>query len=455
MDAHIERGSRGGALLDSQARLVGLLVDDVDRGGKFTYALPIAAVVTLRDDPKAVDPLAGVVPGAATAYQEGVAAQKKERHADAAKLFAQALEQDPKLHRARHRLARALAATGDAEGATRELRAYLEAKPDDLDAVYELGENERVRGNLGAAFELFQRYAKTEKRSSRAAYVKHANTWRKRLTQSYERRAVVMQTTGDNERTKMIQQRLKGRTKLDLVLSSDVETAFLPEDKGEECRNTPTCVWRPAWARWVIASAAVDADEGVALDLSLYDVRQQKKLAEVEVRSSGENQLPLDIDDQLVTLLADLPEALFKDGVLVASGSGEDEEGGEAPRRRLLLEDDADPPGEGDGDEAAASGAPDQRKASARILRKEEPEETRRIAVAEEQAASRINFVPFLLIGTGVAIAGTGVVVDLASPWSGDYRIDVFDFVGPGIIAAGVVTAVAGFFFFGGDDEEG
>jgi hypothetical protein len=76
------------------------------------------------------------------------------------------------------------------------------------------------------------------------------------------------------------------------------------------------------------------------------------------------------------------------------------------------------------------------------------------VAIAEEEAASSFNVLPFLLIGTGVTIAGAGLTFDLLSPWSADYRIDAFDFIGPGIMAVGLATSVAGFFFFGGDDEE-
>lgn len=461
MDAHVERGSRGGALVDDQARLVGLLLDDVERGGKFTYALPVELIVALRKDPKSIDPFAGVAPAASEAYQAGVKQQKAGRHSAAVKLFREALGHDESLHRARHRLARSLDADGKRLEAIAELKTYLAAVPEEIGTLYELGESERLRGNFAGAFEHFQAYAKAEKRADRAAYLKHANGWRRELTRTYERRAVVMETAGAPTLTRIVRLRLKGRTSLELIKPEDLDKTLVSATKGDDCLQKPTCVWRPAWARWVVASSAVEVEEGIGIELALYDVRQKKQISKVEVRSASENQLPLDIDDQLAVLLAELPEALLKGGAPVAGTDGE-------PRRRLILEDDASPmgdatdatetPGTAGTSVAATSGTPESAPAPERraSLREEEPApETRRVAVAAEASSSSFNVMPFLLISTGVLVVGTGVAVDTFSPFSADYRLDAFDFIGPGIIAVGLATGVAGFFFFGGDDEEG
>lgn len=515
MDAYVPAGAEGGALLDESGEVVGLLIASQE-GARFSYAVPASLVKALKDAPKAKDPLAGVSMGAAAAWEKGARAERDKRWADAEAAFAEALRLEPKMTKAEKHVARALAGQDKLPEAAALFVAYLDKEPKDHDALFELAEVQRKRGRMAEAFDLFTAYTRAEQRQARKAYTDHAKRVLGQLTRAFERRLALLTLTDESgaasggktqaEVSKQLTRRLDAKSKLELVDAATVPLDALPKNDGS-CRAKASCVWKPAWSRWILAGKLVPPPDGVtvAVDLELFDVRARKRIATAEVRSQGGNVLPLDIDDGLAALLTDLPAELAGTLRRGKGGSG---------RRPLRLDDESAPPesggafedegqplassssgglassasdsasegsaddagresdaggdvvegeasassssGSSGGDEGASTSSSASARRSLRDLDEPPVRDTRRIARVERQASGSIPIVPWLLITGGVAVAGAGLAFDLFSPSSANYDIGALDFVGPAVMGVGAAAVIGGIVMgpFGGDDEE-
>jgi tetratricopeptide (TPR) repeat protein len=469
MDAKVVRGAEGGPLVDDDAAVVGVLLEEVRDGGDFSYAITVDPLRTLKKTPEKVDPTAGIRDAAVTAWEEGLGHDEAKRFEQAADAFARAYELDDKLVRAVKRRGRALAQAGRHQDAAQIFTRYLEMEPRDKDARYELGEAWFQMGHLYEAHEVFTRWMKEENRTARAAYKKRVSDVLADLQKRYERRVVVMTVEGDDERAKVaterLAERLKLRSKLVVVRADKIPAAHFTTKSGEACREKHTCVWKPGWARWVL-KGELDEGEGFPLTLSLFDVRAKKRLAKTELTSTGADQLPLDLDDGLPEMFAQLPDGL---GEMIGRADGGRRPVGDVDDDSDDSDDSDDdavanvygPGGLGTDDDAAVGGLMgepiEEEPVRRRALADDEPapqKGTMAAAVAADEAPP-LPILPWVLIGSGVLVAGGGAAFDLLSPTSANYNIGVLDFVGPGVMAGGVVLVAVGVILgpFGGDDE--
>lgn len=474
MDAYVPKGAEGGPLLDEDAQVVGVVLPQ-DEGARFSYAVPGSLLRALKEAPRRKDPLAGVSMPAAAAFERGAKAERERRWSEAEAAFREALRLEPTLRRAEKHVARALAAQERLPEAAALFIAYLAAQPDDHDALFELAEVQRKRGRLSESFDLYSRYLTAEQRPDRREYLTYAQRVVGQLTRSFERRAVLLavvdEAGADATRAEVAKQlvtRLDAKAGFDLVSPDDVPLDALPKNDAS-CRGRAACIWKPAWARWVIASKLVPPPDGaaVAIELELFDVRAKKRVATATVRSQGGGVLPLDIDDGLSALVVDLPAELVGTLKRGEGGSG---------RRPLLLDDDSAPPATSDGDfqqgQPVASSStstptspptstPTASSTPRRSLRDVEADaptrDERRIAAVAEKSGRGFPVVPWLLITGGVTLAGAGLAFDLLSPSSANYAVGALDFIGPAAIGLGAAVVIGGVVMgpFGGADEEG
>lgn len=78
------------------------------------------------------------------------------------------------------------------------------------------------------------------------------------------------------------------------------------------------------------------------------------------------------------------------------------------------------------------------------------------MAKAEQQSSGGIPIFPWLLIASGVSVAGAGMAFDLLSPTSANYNLGLLDFVGPAALGVGAAAIIGGVVMgpFGGDEDE-
>jgi tetratricopeptide (TPR) repeat protein len=157
--------------------------------------LSLALAVAGASTPAVAEPTGQERGTARRLMDAGKKAFKARSYQDAARYFEAAYAADGSLTIALYNRAFALRKIGDLKTAASVFRKFLEAVPDDLDAVFGLAECERGLGDAEAARTLYERYVREERREKKKRYIERAQAFLKSAASTVD--PVIAHAAGD------------------------------------------------------------------------------------------------------------------------------------------------------------------------------------------------------------------------------------------------------------------